>query len=465
MLLAAGGLCLLDSGCRVTRPFERPLMKLPVGEDASRQTLPVAWWRLFHDSALDDLEERALRRNQDLLRAAAVVDEAAALSVQSASSLYPRVDLKASSAREELTRGQQYTQSLPERGRDLWQLSGVLAYEVDLWGKLRARDEAGQARLLASKAGRDALCLRLAGEVASAYIAVRTWEAKCRIIRHVHESYQQTCAMYEKRFEQGQYPELELRRVQAERAKTLAQLRTAENELSRAESALAVLVGDDPASIGQGLRLPSGPSLLDAEPPAVPSGLSADLLERRPDIGEQEQLLGAAHWDREEARAARWPSLSLTGALGQVSTALSETLKQPSRFYNMGMGAGKTLFDAGAERAAVEAASARVRERTAAYRQTVLTAFREVRDALVEREKSEQIYAAASEAAQRIRRSWEIASKQYAAGYIGLMDTLDTHRSLLSYELEVADAAQMRCNAVVQICKALGGGWKSTSLN
>ena len=319
---------------------------------------------------------------------------------------------------------------------------------------------AGAAWLLASSAARDAVYLRLTAEVASAYINVRTWEEKCLIIRRVHASYEQTCAMYEKRFVQGQYPELALRRVQAERSKTLAQLRLSENELSRAESVLSVLVGDSPRQVMKGGRPGGGNAALLASPPVIPARLPGDMIERRPDIWELESRLKAAFYGREAARKDRFPSLVLTGQLGQVSTQLNELLNQSSRNYELGAGILQTLFDGGRKRAAVRAADAECAAVQAAYEQAVLNAFREIRDALVERRKSAEVYEATLDEVNCLRRSWDIASRQYEAGYVGLMDALDTHRSLLSGELDMADAAQMRLNAVVKFCKALGGGWQ-----
>ena len=251
-----------------------------------------------------------------------------------------------------------------------------------------------------------------------------------------------------------------MRRVQAERAKTLAQLKLAENELSRAESALAVLVGDSPRQIMAGRRLTGGREDLLASPPSIPAGIPGDMIERRPDICELEARLKAAFYGKEAARADRLPSLVLTGRLGQVSSRLEDLLSRPSGTRDMGAGILQTLFDGGRKRAAVRAASAECTAVQAAYEQAVLNAFREIRDALVERRKSAEAYEASRDEVTCLRRSWDIASKQYEAGYLGLMDALDTHRNLLSGELDMADAAQMRLNAIVDSCKALGGGWQ-----
>lgn len=214
-------------------------------------------------------------------------------------------------------------------------------------GKAAGAHGSRRAELLASSAARDAVYLRLTAEVASAYINVRTWEEKCLIIRRVHASYEQTCAMYEKRFVQGQYPELALRRVQAERSKTLAQLRLSENELSRAESVLSVLVGDSPRQVMKGGLPGGGNAALLASPPVIPARLPGDMIERRPDIWELESRLKAAFYGREAARKDRFPSLVLTGQLGQVSTQLNELLNQSSRNYELGAGILQTLFDGG----------------------------------------------------------------------------------------------------------------------
>lgn len=452
--------------CGSRAVFERPVMEMPEGISAdggAAASSPVGagWWRVFHDDALNRLEDRAVAHNRDLVRAAALVDQAAAMADRSRADLYPQADARAGAKSQELTEGQRYSQNLLNRARDLWDVSGRLSYEVDLWGKLRSRTEAGQAELLASAAARDAVFLRLTAEVASAYIDVRTWEEKCRIIARVHASYEQTCSMYEKRFRQGQYPELALRRVQAERSRTLAQLHQAENSLSRAESVLCVLVGDSPVAIMKGVSRKGWSDSFLASVPSIPAGIPSDVMARRPDLCELELRLKAAFHGREAARADRLPSLSLTGELGQVSSRLDKVLSSPARMYEAGGGMLQTLFDGGRKRAAVRASSAEYAATEAAYEQAVLNAFREIRDALEERRQSEAIDEATRNEVECLRRAWAIASKQYEAGYVGLMDALDTHRSLLSGELDMADAARMRLNAVVKFCKALGGGWRS----
>lgn len=455
--------CLLPLSCSPPTRFERPILDLPQGQVSSTLSpTGTPWWSIFHNEDLNRLEKRALQYNRDLIQAAAIVDKAIALSRETAADELPHAEIRAGARTEELTKGQQYTQSLSDRGRDLWSASGVLSYEVDLWGKLRAQSEAARADVLASMAARDAVCLRLTGEVASAYISVCTWQEKCGIIERVHASYNQTCSMYEKRFEQGQYPELELRRVQAERARTLAQLEKARNYLSQAESLLAVLVGDSPRAIMKSTAPSHASNFLLSAPPSVPSGIPSDVINKRPDLFELESRLKSAYERQESARTDRLPSLTLTAELGHVSTALDELLNQPSRLYNVGGDLMQTLFDGGKKKAVLDAASAEYTATKAAYEQCALTAFREIRDALVERRQSAEIYKASSDEVNRLRRSWDIASKQYAAGYIGLMDTLDTHRSLLSGELDQADAAEMRLNAVVKVCKALGGGWQQS---
>lgn len=459
---------LLLTACLSKQPFERPVMDMPAGlVDKVSPDLAVhiqsEWWSIFNCKDLNCLEARALLYNRDLIHAAAVVEKAVAMAREVGSEELPQLNLQAGAQKQELTKGQQYSQALSDRGRDLWQVSGKLSYEVDLWGKLKMQTDAAQSEMLSSMAARDAIWLRLSAEVASAYISVCTWEGKCDIIKRVHDSYEQTCAMYEKRFLQGQYPELELRRVQAERAKILAQLKKAENELSRAEGVLSVLIGDSPRVI-MGPKTKRGSAiLLDMTPPAIPSGIPSDVIARRPDIFDLEMRLKSAYDRKEVARVNRYPSLVLTGVLGQSSTALNEVLSQPTRCYDFGGSVLQTLFDGGKKRAAIKLASAEYKATEAAYEQAVLIAFREIRDALVERKQSAEIYEATRDEVNRLRRSWDIASKQYAAGYVGLMDTLDTHRSLLNGELEMADAAEMRLNALVKFCKSLGGGWIHSS--
>lgn len=456
-------LCLATTACHLATPFSKPDMDLPEGvRQQSDQSIYAQekWWSIFHSPELNRMENNAALYNRDLGKAAALVDQAAAMAGMERAAELPQLAASAGARKEELTKGQQYSQSLPNRDKDVWQASGILSYEVDLWGKLRLMTDASRTDLMASLAAQEAVRLRLSAEVASAYIAVATWKRKCGIIRRVHESYEQTCSMYEKRFEMGQYPELALRRVQAERAKTLAQLHQAENELSKSQGILAVLTGESPRAIMQIDEKAARAELSSMHLPSIPEGIPADVANRRPDLKELEMRLRSAHGREQAARLDRYPSLVLTGKAGQASGALDEILHQPNRFYEFGTSALQTVFDGGRKRAAIDVKSAEYRAVECAYEQAFINAFREIRDALTERRLSGEIHAAAKDEVERLRRSWEIASKQYDAGYIGLMDALDIHRSLLNGELQMADAEEMQYNAVVKVCKAMGGGWK-----
>lgn len=452
------------AGCSGIGSFQRPMMDMPGGVDveqseALKTHLNSQWWTVFHDSQLNQLMDQSLKYNRDLIKASHTVEKAVALSGLADSELYPDANFEAGAAKEELTRGQQYSQRLPSRKRDLWQMSGILSYELDLWGKLAASSEAAQADILSSMAARDAVRLRLTADVATTYITIRTCQEKCRVIQNVYESYQKSCAMYEKRFEAGAYPELELRRIQSERAKTLAKLKKAENDLEHAKTILSVLTGDSPEAIMKGRSYGSS-NLLRRTPPAVPSNIPSDLLDRRPDLQDMESRLASAHYQEKSAYADQFPSISLTGRFGYVSTSLDNVLKSKSRLFSLESGLLAPLFDGGRRRSAVRVASAEYKEIEAAYEQSVMNAYREVKDALTDRRKSDEIYRAIEEEVRSTQRSWDIASKQYESGHIGIMDALDIHRSLLNCELDKAEAAGMRLTAVVRLCKALGGGWK-----
>ena len=309
------------------------------------------------------------------------------------------------------------------------------------------------AELLSTEAARDTIRLAVASETALAYFQLRTLQEQERIAADMLKSYERTCKVYETRYRLGQSPETTLRRFAAERDKTQAQLYDLEERRIRCEGALAVLAGFSPAGIVDGTLGELAP------PPDVPSGIPSDLLQRRPDVRSAEGRLMAANARIGAARAAFFPSFSLTAEGGYSSTHLDRVFLDPARIWSIMGGLAQPLFEGGRLTAKQRMAEAKYEEARAAYVGSVQNAFTETRDALAGNRISRKALAASTERVKELARSNEIMEKQYDAGLSSVMDLLDVRRQLLAARQEQAEARRRQLAAVVGLCKALGGGW------
>lgn len=462
-------LCLLLAGCTLGPDYKRPALELPA--EAADQPGPLftaeRWWEVFRDPALDRLEEAALEHNNNLAQAMARVEAAAAAAGVAFADRLPSVGLKSRDGKRQMTEGEALTHHYASRTQESYAETAFLSFEVDLWGKYRRLDEAARAELLATKAARDTIRLSVTSETALEYFRLRTLEEQRRIVSGMLQAYERTCMVYETRYRLGQSPETTLRRFAAERDKTQAQLYELEDRLVRCEGALAVLVGFSPARIIEDAdAFREGRSLNElAPPPDVPSGIPSDLLQRRPDVYAAEAKLQAANARIGAARADFFPSFSLTAEGGFSSTHLDRVFMDPSRIWSLVGGLTQPLFEGGRLSAKERLAEARYDEARAAYMLSVQNAFRETRDALAGNRISRNVLAAGTEQVKELARSNEIMEKQYDAGLSSVMDLLDVRRQLLAARQEQAEARRLQLVAVVQLCKALGGGWTERAVS
>ncbi len=456
-------LLMLAGGCALGPEYVRPKLGLPAGSDNATRTAPFTaldWWKIFGDPALDGIELEALAYSRDLKMAMARVEEARALARAVFADRLPAIGLGGDAARGRTAK--QYTQPGDSRIYEAYDGFGLASFELDLWGRYRRLDEAARAELLATVAGRDSVRLSLTADVASLYFRLRTLQAQTRIAREQLASYERTCDVYRKRYRAGYTQELDLRRIEADRLATEALLYQRENEQSKAETALAVLLGRSPADIVRGFS-EKGKALEEfASLPGVPDDLPSDLLARRPDIRRDEEMLIAANARIGAARAAFFPSITLTGQYGFASPELQDLLTGGANAWRIAGGLTQPVFEGGRLFALEKAALARQEQMLAQYEKTVQNAFRETRDALVAGTKSGQALEASLERARAMRRSLELSQKQHARGYIGIIDVLDIQRRSLAAELELSAARQARLDSVVALCRAMGGGWRET---
>jgi outer membrane protein, multidrug efflux system len=445
------------AGCATT-PTAPPALELPAPTVGTLELLH--WWTNFDEPALNALVDEALANNLDLQAAMARVDTARAQVKLASADLYPSLNLGVNAERSRST--QVGTNPLPPgfaaTGND-FRLGLNASYEVDLWGKYRTATRAAQNDLLATEFARETVRTVVAAAVAQTYFGLIAADAQLQLLRDTLSLREQTVALQTDRAQAGVIGQYDLAQAKAERDAVAADIATAQRAASQFESALAALTGRSPRDvftphIG---REPSLAKLLTV--PTVPAGLPSDMLERRPDVRQLEKSLVAASLRIDRARADYFPSLSLTGALGSESGALRNLFSGPSLIWSVGAGLVQPLFGLKAIEANVDAQTARRRELVVNYVQTVQSAFKDAHDALTANQATRDALAAQTARRQNLQQAYELSDLRYKAGYSPYLEVLDAQRQLLQAQtLQILAARDVRL-ALVDLAKALGGGW------
>jgi len=454
----------LLSGCTVGPNYRRPEVIVPAdwrNAPEQRDSLgDLGWWGIFQDPALHELLSTAVVANRDVQVAVARVLESRAQLGVARAAQFPQVNAGAS---------YQYTRPNSEnspflngsRGRspftgDDFETSVDLAFELDLWGRLRRATEAARAELLAREENRRAVLITLVSDVARTYFDLLELDQELEIARRTLQTREESLQLQRRRFQQGLSTQLDVDRADAEAAVAAATVPDLERRIAQNENALSVLLGRNPGPIARGTPL-DGQRL----PPAVPAGLPSALLERRPDIRQAEQTLVAANARIGVAKAEYFPKITLTGVLGVESVSLSDLFTGGSRFWSIGPAMTVPLFTAGRIKNTVKGFEARQQQAALQYLQTIQQAFREVEDALVSHRKVRDIRAERERRVTANRRALSMVTLRYERGLSTQLEVLDIQRELFSAELAFASATRDQLTAVVQLYRALGGGWQS----
>ena len=444
------------AGCAVGPDYIRPASTLlESAQDVATAEAPVnpTWWTLFGDADLNALVEQTLAANQDLQAAIARLEAAEAAAREAGADYLPRIGLEASTGRNKSSGETFNGKKIGGATYNSNRVAATLSYEVDLWGRIRRNNEAVRADTLASRFGRDSLRLTLVGQVANEYLNLRSLDAQIDVTTQTLESRKQAFKIVQARVNGGTASGLE--QAQAESALNGAQAQWSELNRQRAlsESQIALISGQPGMKIkATGLdQLPL--------PPTPPAGLPSALLEARPDIRQAEEKLVAANARIGVAKAAYYPTISLTGALGSESMALSNLFSGGAGIWSAALGLAMPIFDAGRTGARVDQATAAQKETLANYRKTVQTAFKEVNDAIVGLHAYSDEEAAYSAQVGASQKALDLAQKRYEAGYSGYMDLLDAQRTLNSAQLQYLASRKSRLGAAVDLFKAMGGGW------
>ena len=450
------------AGCAVGPDYKRPAMETPptwrTPAEETASLADIAWWDLFRDPVLRDLIATALEENKDLRLAVARVAEARAQLGVTRAAQFPQVDGQASYTNQRFSQKSFPFTALPpgvDPQQEFYRTSLDLTFELDLWGRLRRATEAARAELLASEENRRTVLTTLISDVAQAYFDLLELDREAQIDRQTLDSRRASLELVRRRFDEGLTNELDVRRAEGEVASAAARVPDVERRIAQTENRLSILLGRNPGAIPRG-------AVLEAQtiPPELPAGLPSALLERRPDVRQAEQRLVAANARIGQAKAEFFPRISLTGSFGVESVALSDLFTGPARVWQAGPAMTVPIFNAGRIAANLRATEARERQALIQYQQTIQQAFREANDALVFHRKARETRAEREQQVMAARQALTLADLRYKNGLSNYLDVLDAERQLLSAEIELAQTTRDRLTAVVQVYKALGGGWE-----
>lgn len=458
-LMITGVVITLLTGCMAMGPdYIRPAIDLPeswrLPDQEARETANLKWWEQFNDPTLNGMVQTALRENSELRIATARVEEFFGRYFSTRGDQFPLVDASGGAFRERLSEGGPAPVT-PGRDRsfDYYQAFLHGQWELDFWGKYRRASEAARAELIRTEEARSAVVLTLVSAVASAYVEILALDKQLEITRQTAETRKQTLALFQLQFDNGIVSEVVVSQAQAEYQDALARIPDIELAIARIENALSVLLGRNPGPIQRGVSIDA------LVLPEVPSGLPSDLLERRPDIRAAEQDLIAANARIGVARSLYFPTISLTGAFGAVSTDLSDLFTGSSQTWNVSTPVSIPIFSAGRIGGEVKGAEAFQQQALYQYIQSIRNALREVDDALVARATSGRKLAILGKQADALRNYARLARMRYDEGYASYLEVLDAERSLFFVELSYTQNQFSLISSLIDVYKSMGGGW------
>ncbi|TLY34385.1 MAG: efflux transporter outer membrane subunit [Nitrospirae bacterium] len=453
--LALAVLSALLISCAMGPDYKRPGVSTPesfrMAEKEGESIANLPWWKLLRDAELQKLVRIALNENKDLKQAVASVEEFQARLFIARTDFAPQ----ASATGNAPSFGRLTIVNIPGFPTpSSYYVQGNLSWELDFWGRVRRENEAARADLFAREENRRAVVLQLVSSVAQAYFDLRQLDMQLDIARRTLQSWEESVKIAQARLRQGLIPKLDLDQFEAERANAAARTAELERQMVQKENELSVLLGRNPVQIPRGRLLTE-----QVMPPEVPAGLPSELLQRRPDILQVEQQLAAATARIGVAKAERFPKITLTGLLGVASPQLSSL--GSGDFGVAGLGLTGPLFNAQILGFQQQAAEAQARQAVAQYEQTILVAFREVEDALVAVRKTRDQTLAQEEQVTALRSALHLAELRYKGGISNYLDVLTSKRSLFDAELSLTATRRLHLVSIVQLYKALGGGWTS----
>ncbi|MFO7788507.1 MAG: efflux transporter outer membrane subunit [Halospina sp.] len=462
-LLATLALPLFLAGCAVGPEYEEPQVDLPeewpdevllTGEERADWS---NWWHRFDDPVLNRLVERALDDNLNMqLQYQRLQESCARLGLADAEQM-PTIEGQADAAR-----GRESGAANPLGGgttENMFSVTGLLGYEVDLWGRLESQSDAAEAALQESVFTHDSVRLSTIADVVATYTELRAAQRSLAITERTLETREETVRIERARYEGGDTDELTLRQAESELEATRALVPQQRQRVAQLKTALGVLVGMTPRELTSELDFGEG-SLSDITlPEEVPEVLPSDLLERRPDIRAAEAAIIAATEEVGVAQAQRLPSFNLRGSFGSTATESDDLFTGPAETWEIGASVLGPIVDFGRNKARVAAAESLRDQAETRYRVTLQQAFSEVRDALAVYEATDERVSRLRDQVVALEQTLELAELRYEEGLTDFLTVQDTQRVLLEAELTLTNAIRDRLNATATLFKAMGGGW------
>jgi multidrug efflux system outer membrane protein len=448
------------TGCTVGPNYHRPVVQTPgvyrdLKDDSQAQAQAASfadlpWWQVFQDPQLQELIRTALKENYDLQLATERIGAARAQVAITRSSLFPQVQGNAN-----FVGGKDPVSAAKY---NILGLTADAAFQLDLFGRLRRATEASRAQLLATEDARQTVTLTLVSDVASDYFQLLDLDLQLRISQETVRTQQDSVKLTRLRLDHGVATKLDVLQAQQVLDTANAAIPDLERQIGQEEDAISILLGHYPEDVKRGRPLVEQPL-----PPEVPPGMPSSLLERRPDIRQVEQDLIAANAEIGVARAAFFPQISLTGSGGGAfgrSSLFSGLMSSQNGIWSYGAQVSQPIFTGGALRGNLRLAESEHREEPIAYKQAIQLAFRDVSDALIGYQKLHQVRVAQETTVQDLRDSVSTSLVRYRGGITTYLEVLDGQRSLFNAEIVLAQARGSEYQSLVQLYKALGGGWQ-----
>jgi outer membrane protein, multidrug efflux system len=459
LVIGHWALIIFLSGCAVGPNYKRPPSTSPqiFRDDNGTGTNSfgdLPWWEVFHDDRLQALIQVALTNNYDIRIAATRVEQARQSVVEARSELLPQVNYFGAGAKGRNVGGN--NSLAPNTGNvGILEFGGNASWELDLWGRVRRLTESAKAQFFASQEARRDVTISLIAQVAQDYFQLLSLDRELEIARDATNSYGQSLKIFDERLRGGVASKLETSAAEALMDSQAATIPDLERQIEQTENQLGVLLGQNPAPITR-----EGSVLEKQLAPEVPGGLPSALLERRPDIREAEQFLRSANAQVGVAEADFFPQVSLTGLFGQVSPELA-TLTAGSAFgWSAAASITGPIFHGGQLRAQYRQAKAARDQFVLQYQSTVLNALQEVSNALVARAKLASVRDEQERAVTAYREAFRIATERYRQGQSSYYEVLLEQQLLFPAENTLAQTQLNQLSAIVQLYRALGGGWQ-----
>lgn len=490
--MASAALLMLVSACAVGPDYQRPSLdvgsqyKEAAGQQAfvtdtnatqgwvlarpSDHALRSDWWATFNDPTLNDLMTALNAENYDIARAEAQYRQAQALLRSSRSGFFPTLGTSASATRSGTGSGSG-TSASTDMGSgaggssNMFSGSGTVSWEPDLWGKVRRTVESSEAGLQASQADVATTRLSMQSTLAQTYFRLRMTDNEQQLLAQTVAAYERSLTITQNRYQAGVAAQVDVAVSQTQLENARVQLLALQWQRAQLEHALAVLIGQAPAAFKLTASQPAPDEAGMAMVPVIPVGLPAQLLQRRPDVASAERRTAEANARIGVAQAAWFPDLTLSAQGGFRSGQWSQWLTSPASFWSLGPALALTIFDGGAREARVAEMRAAYDAQVAAYRQTVLTALREVEDFLIQRQVLDQEQGVQALALQAARQSLQLTRNQYDAGLIDYLSVVQVETTALNTERAALALEADRLIVSVQLIAALGGGWRDESVS